>query len=555
MTATIPLVTLAALLAQTQAGQAGGYFSLAKIITMLILIVPWVYLAPWVQKDAKLVRAPQGIWTGAVLAAGGVGVLVWLLLPYFLLGMVFYCLVAGGVFLAYVVYRNGRVSSERRVLTGEHFQSLLSRQPKKDLTVTTRVKLYRCDTKIVLPPEPDKAAPEQIESYNLAQELLHDLLWRRVSEADLNPLGAQTRVRFVIDGVAVDRPALELAESEAIVQFLKPIAGMNAEERRRPQKGRVTVDLAGAPMDIEVVTAGTTGGQRMQLRVVQEAVRTRIGELGFEDTLVDRLKSIALGQPGLMIVSSPPGSGMTSTQYSLLRCHDAFIQQLVTLEAKPEADLDNVTQQTYKSPAELSEALASALRRDPDVILVDRCTDAATAKLIIQAATEKHVIVGIPAADTFTALAKWVKMVGETGPAIKDLRAVLCQMLLRKLCPNCREAYRPDPQLLAKVNLSAARIESFYRPPTRPLTDDKGNPIVCATCQGTGYMGRTAAFELLEMSDELRQLVAGGASLSQIKAACRKNKMLYLQEQALRKVIQGITGIQEVIRVSQQGKK
>lgn len=103
---------------------------------------------------------------------------------------------------------------------------------------------------------------------------------------------------------------------------------------------------------------------------------------------------------------------------------------------------------------------------------------------------------------------------------------------------------------MSKLNLPAEKIEKFYRPPTRPLTDEKGNPITCPTCRGTGYYGRTGAFELMEVTDEIRELVAGNASLGRIKAACRKNKMLYLQEQALRKVIDGVTGIDEVIRVS-----
>ena len=125
-------------------------------------------------------------------------------------------------------------------------------------------------------------------------------------------------------------------------------------------------------------------------------------------------------------------------------------------------------------------------------------------------------------------------------------------MLLRKLCTNCREAYRPDPQLLAKANLPADRIDKFHRPPTQPLTDEKGNPIVCPACQGMGYYGRTAVFELLEVTEELQELVTANASASQIKAACRKRNMLYLQEQGLRKVIAGVTSIREVIRVSQQ---
>jgi type II secretory ATPase GspE/PulE/Tfp pilus assembly ATPase PilB-like protein len=129
---------------------------------------------------------------------------------------------------------------------------------------------------------------------------------------------------------------------------------------------------------------------------------------------------------------------------------------------------------------------------------------------------------------------------------------VLCQILVRKLCPTCREEYRPDPQILAKANIPADKVESFYRTPTKPRLDEKGNPITCQTCQNTGYYGRIGVFELLQVTDEIRQMIAGGAALAAIKSAARKNKMLYLQEQALAKVIAGVTSIQEVIRVSQE---
>ena len=148
-----------------------------------------------------------------------------------------------------------------------------------------------------------------------------------------------------------------------------------------------------------------------------------------------------------------------------------------------------------------------------------------------------------------------MKLVGSTKEATEGLRGILCQILLRKLCTTCREAYRPDPKFLAKANLPAQKIEAFYRPPSQPLTDEKGRPYICPTCHGNGYFGRTGVFELMEITDEVRQLLRAKAPASQIQSACRKNKMLYLQEQALRKVIEGVTSIQEVIRVTQQAKK
>ncbi len=258
---------------------------------------------------------------------------------------------------------------------------------------------------------------------------------------------------------------------------------------------------------------------------------------------------------GVILIAGPKASGLTSTLYSLVREHDAFMMQIFTLEPKPVVDLENITQFPYGEPETLTEALAVALRRDPDVMVVDGCEDPKTIQMAAEAADAKLLLVSMRAADSFTALAKWVKGIGHAESAMTNLKAVICQRLLRRLCPACREAYRPDPLLLAKINMPADGVEQFYRQHTGPLTDAKGKPYTCPTCQGSGYFGRTAIFEMMEVTDDIRQMVAGGTSLSQIKAACRKNKMLYLQEQGLQKAIDGTTSVQEVIRVTEPQKK
>jgi len=530
----------------------GGYLSLSKIIVMLLLATPWLLASPWVHKDAKRVRARQGVWSAAVLAAGAAGVLIWLLMPYYVVGLLFYLVLVGAILAAYVVYRNGRVEKDEKVLTAKHLASLFGRKPKV-VKAVTRVRFYDFEGKAVM--APDESDVLIAKGYALAQDLLYDVLWRRASEAELTPGAPNARVRFVIDGVSVERPSLEVPQSEALIEYLKPVAGMKLEERRRPQQGKISVDLAGKPIDLELATAGTTGGQRLVVRIIQELVQTQLDGLGMSEDVLGRIRELNK-QSGLILVAARPGNGLTSTLYSLLREHDAFTRQLVTLESKIKVDLENVTQNAYGEPGRLHAALGSALRQDPDVILVDQCLDPQSSELIRQAAAKKTVLLGVQAPDSFTALAKWVKLCsGDANLALPGVRAVLCQVLLRKLCPTCREAYVPDPRMLAKANIPAQRVDKFYQTPTEVRQDKDGNPIICPACQGSGYVGRTAAFELLEVTDDIRQFVAAVAPLPQIKAACRKNKMLYLQEQALLKVMSGLTSIQEVIRVTQQEKK
>ena len=550
---------VAGALAQAAGGQAdpsplppeGGFLSVVKIVTMLVLAVPWLMSAPWIHRDSQVVRAPRDLWGSVVLAVGAAAFAVWLLLPYFLAGLLLYVLTIIALWVSYLAYRNGRVDQKSRITIATMFLPMPKVEAEK---ILTKLRVYDSAGQIVIPPH-ENADAGVIHAYNLAQDLLYDMVWRRAGNVDLTPIGADARIRFVIDGVPVSRPALALGESEAVIQYLKPIAGMDALERRRPQKGRIAVDNVGTQIDIVLATAGTTGGQRMQFHVVQEFIQTDLNELGMAPEILERIRQINKLTHGLFIVSGMPNSGVTSTLFSLLREHDAFIKQLATLEVSASVDLENITHHSYGDSANLAGELASVLRRDPDVVVVDNCPDIETSGLIRRAAQRKMILLGMRASDSFTALAKWVKVCGDPAAAMESLHGVLCQMLMRVLCENCREPYRPDPQLLAKANIPADKIELFYRPPTKPLTDEKGNVMICSRCQGSGYYGMMAVFELLELSDEVKKLVVDGASLPQVRAAARKRKMLYLQEQALRSVISGRTSIQEVIRVSQKEKK
>jgi type II secretory ATPase GspE/PulE/Tfp pilus assembly ATPase PilB-like protein len=541
----------------------GGYVSVAKVIFMLVLVAPWLAVVPWVHKDARRLHGPQMTWIAGVLGAGVLGIIVWLIVSFYAVGLVVYVVLTAATVSAYVVWRDAKVDLAHRVFSFQGLrQAVHLGAPVEQVVI--RVKVYDCRHMIVTPPEPQTASPQQCHTYNLAQEFLSNMRLLRVGEAEISPANAQrATIRFVIDGVSVKQPSMLLAEADAMIQYFKSPAGMDPAERRRPQEGHISVDLADKAVDVTVNTTGTTGGQQMRFRVTQEIAQTRLDQLGMTTETIEWVRIMCKRSTGLIIVSGPDGSGVTSTLYSLLGEEDAFLKELVTLEAEPAIDLENVTQNVYASPQKLGESLGSVLRRGPDVVMVDRCEDTPTAKLICRGAEQNLMLVGMRAGDSFTALARWIKVCGQPERAMDHLCGVLCQLLVRKLCPVCREAYRPDPQLLAKANIPAEGVDRFYRSPKRRVLDPKafgeldenGNPIVCSTCHETGYSGRTGVFELLRLTDELRQLVLEQAPLTQIRVACRKNNMHYIQENALRKVIEGTTSVQEVIRVTPKAPK
>ncbi len=540
----------------------GSYVSILRVVLILVMVLPWLAFCQWVDEDTQFVRAMRrGTWNPIVLAAGAVGLAVWLMVPWksaglFAAGFGLWFVITAGTCCVYVVMRNGYVDVGARVFTPRHIKAWLSGLGKKKEQKShaiERVRLRDHDGRKVEPP----TDPNLTDEYEVAQNLLFDALWRRATDAELLVGAKGMKLAFRIDGVVT--PRTDLIDRDAAVKamsFVKKISGLDVEEHRRPQEGSlsgVIAGLDGAMTEIEVRTSGTTQVERMGFKIVSAETRLRILDLGMSEKQQERFEEIAHQPSGLVIVSGPKESGVTTTLYACLRSHDAFMQNLLTLERDPLMDLENITQHVFdsgKHEASYARQLQTVLRREPDVVMVSDCPDRETAHLAAQAASKgRKIYMGIQARDSFDALKKLVSLAGDTENVAKSLRAVTCQRLCRKLCIACRQAYKPDPQLLRKANLPVDKIEHFYRPPPEGFVDEKGRVIVCSNCQGSGYFGRTGLFEILELDDSIRDLIKTGQPIRVIQAQARKKGMLYLQEVGLRKVIEGVTSMNEVLRV------
>ncbi len=399
----------------------------------------------------------------------------------------------------------------------------------------------------------------ELEPFDLAQDFMFDMLWKRSSDADVLIGSDSVRVVYKIDGVAQEQDSGLTPESaDKLLTFLKTHAGLNVEERRRPQAGTMRVGLLGAtgkPDPLDVVTSGSTKGERLRLRVNRTAGLMRLEDLGFSPPVLAKFTELVHADTGLVLFAGPPESGITTTEYATLRAHDAYLQNIYTVETKPLASLDNITQQTHKPNSEVSYArlLQTVLRREPDVVLIDQCEDRETAALACRAAADKKIYMTIRAASAADGVARLQALVEDPKLVAGALLGVLSQRLLRVLCEACREAYKPDEQLLRKANIPPDQVEHFYRPPSEPILDKKGREIICQSCQNSRYVGRTGAFELLLVSDAVRKLLAAGAPSKQVKAQARAEKMRYLQEDGLLKVIAGKTAMAEIMRGLKSG--
>lgn len=536
--------------------EPGSYASIVKLVVEILLILPWFWLAIWVSKDVEYVRTNGVLWRLAILSAGLVGVLLWWVIPIFAIGLPVYLLALGGTLTAYVFHRNSLVGAAAKVLTAQHIKNLMKGITGGDRApIQQIVRFLNEDKKVVpLPTEPD-----DLEQYRLAQELVYDALWRRASDVDVLTSGSQGKVAYRIDGVMVPRPSMERENADRVLQFVKRIAGLDLEDHRKPQQGEFTASTSDPitgkdqVQEVEVRSSGSTTGERLTLRMLTGEKQLRTEDLGMREDQVKLWQEILCKPSGLVIVSGPGGSGVTSTLYAGLRHHDAFTQNVQTFEKQVKFDLEVITQHVYAPDKGISFArtLQTILHKDPDVLMVSEIPDKDTAAQIARGiGNNKKLYVGVPANDCFEALNRWMQLNEDPKASGNGLLAITNQRLIRKLCPVCKVAYKPDAELLRRANIPPEKARQFFRPRTEPRVDKHGNPIICPNCQGSGYYGRVAIFELLLMNAEISGLIKKGAPMAEIKAACRKRGMLYLQEEALQKVTDGTTSMQEVLRAT-----
>jgi type II secretory ATPase GspE/PulE/Tfp pilus assembly ATPase PilB-like protein len=253
----------------------------------------------------------------------------------------------------------------------------------------------------------------------------------------------------------------------------------------------------------------------------------------------------------MFIVCGPTGAGKSTTLYACLNEIDRFQKNVITVENPVEYQIENATQIEInpKAGKTFASELRSILRQDPDVILVGEIRDQETAEIACQAAQTGHIVfTTLHANDTVTALGRLIDLGVQPFMVASAVSAVLGQRLVRVLCPKCKVRYKPNPDMLRKANLPADRIKFFYRPPSEEGTQaEETKP--CEQCGGSGYLGRTGVFEMLVITDRIRDLIRENPNLNAIKQEAIKSGLKFLQEDGLRQVIEGTTSIQELLRV------
>ena len=527
------------------------YIHPAKLLAFIALFIGWILFAQWLDKDAIRVNTFRSIWNMVSLICGAVGLLLLLLLPIFLAAIAAYIVVMATFMIVYVVHRNGLVNEEDKVCTAAHIQRLMkegfsSKKGEKKIDVAERVRIKDARDQLVPVPETN----EERQVFAAAQDLLYGALFRHANGVEVIPAGQAAKVRLIVDGLPTEREPLERSLADRVVGFLKGVAGLNLEERRKPQRGQINATIADHKYDVVVRTAGSTAGEQLKLRIIGDEARYKVDDVGLTSEQKEITRELIHSEHGLILITAPPKEGLTTTIYSFARSNDAFLQNIQTLEYELEIEIENITRHVYKPRDDkpFSEELRRVVRTDPDVIVLPEIRDKTTAIVASEAAVGKPTVyVGVTASDLFDGLRKWVASVNDPKLICKSLRAVFHQRLVRKLCPSCKAPYKPDPATMKKI--SAPKDQVLYRP-AEPQVDKHGNPIVCQHCHGAGYVGRTGVFSILRFDDDLRKVLLQGGSLADLKAAAAQKGGLSIQQMALQKVFDGVTSIEEVVRAT-----
>ena len=372
--------------------------------------------------------------------------------------------------------------------------------------------------------------------------ILFQAIQDRASDIHFEPFENEFKIRYRVDGALYEMAPPPRHLALPVISRVKVMANMNIAERRLPQDGRIQKNVAGRSVDLRVSTLPTQFGESVVLRVLDRStVNLDLEALGLPDYIYDYILEIINRPNGIFIVTGPTGSGKTTTLYSCLRRINTIDSKLLTAEEPVEYDLEGIVQVPVNEAIGLTFArtLRAFLRQDPDRIMVGETRDLETAQISIQASLTGHLVfTTLHTNDAPGAITRLIDMGVEPFLISSTLEAVLGQRLLRSICPQCRTTYQPNEMLLAQLGLSKRDIGD------RKFFYGKG----CDACNQTGYKGRKGIYELLKITDPLREMINERAPTVTLKEKAIELGMVTLRQDGLRSIFAGDTTIEEVLK-------
>ncbi len=376
----------------------------------------------------------------------------------------------------------------------------------------------------------------------LVKGMIDQAVRQRASDIHIEPMERQVRIRYRIDGALYEKVVYSIRLLPAIVARVKIIGGMDISEKRKPQDGRITQIVDRKEFDIRVSILPTVYGEKIVMRLTSKNALTKEkSQLGLKADELKKFDHILKHPHGILLVTGPTGSGKSTTLYTALSELNKEDVNIITVEDPVEANIDGINQVQVNTKANLTfaSALRSILRQDPDIIMIGEIRDQETASIAVQASITGHLVVSTlhtnSAASTITRLAD----MGIEPYLIADSTiGVIAQRLVRRLCPECKRKKKADAEELELLQMEPDADVTVYE------------PCGCPRCDGTGFKGRIGVYEIMEVSQPLKSIISKGGTAEDIKNKALEEGMSTLRMSATRYVLEGITSVQEMMRVS-----
>jgi type II secretion system protein E len=366
----------------------------------------------------------------------------------------------------------------------------------------------------------------------------------RASDIHMEPFESNVKVRYRIDGALAEIESLPKRIQPAVISRIKIMSRLNIAERRLPQDGRIKLRVSGRDIDLRVSTIPTIYGESIVMRILDRGTGLIVLEhLGFPESTLERYGKLINTPYGMFLVTGPTGSGKTTTLYASLNRINSVDKKIITVEDPIEYQIEGINQIQIKPQIGLTFAngLRHIVRQDPDIIMVGEIRDIETAEIAIHSALTGHLVFStLHTNDASGAVTRLLDMGIEGFLVSSSLIGVLAQRLVRVICNACKEPLSPPQEIIDKMGLNEAGITVYHG-------------AGCERCRGTGYRGRTGIFELMTVDGEIRQLILERVSAGIIRKKSVTKGMEVLRESGLQKVRQGVTTIEEVMRVAQEG--
>lgn len=388
-------------------------------------------------------------------------------------------------------------------------------------------------------------ATDEAPIIRLVNSTLFQAVKERASDIHIEAFERDLEIRYRIDGVMYKILSPPKRFQSSITSRIKIMAGLNIAEKRLPQDGRIGIKIAGRDIDIRVSVIPTAHGERVVLRLLDKSTRLLdLDEIGISPEDRETIKQLIHVPHGILLVTGPTGSGKTTTLYAALSRINSPDKNIITIEDPIEYQIKGIGQMQVNPKINLTFAggLRSVLRQDPDVIMVGEIRDVETAEIAIHASLTGHLVFStLHTNDTAGAITRLLDMGVEPFLVSSSVNAIVAQRLIRLICTRCRKAYTPIPGELAKLGIR--------NPPAQPVFYQA---VGCDHCMKTGYHGRTGIYEILKIDDEVRQMIMGKVEANRIKNRAVEKGMKTLRDDGARKVLEGVTTVEEVLRVTQE---